>query len=206
MVGAAAGLSAKGRAAALCAALACALSAGAAGYDSQFRIGGQCREGAAQGGYTLHAADGRLRVQGAFSQGQRVGSFIFWSATGVRVAHLPFDADELNGTLSLWYPDSGRPGTESPRKMTAGYRTGRRHGLTRSWYPGGRLRAEYDYADGSLVSARAWSETGRAYDEARARDLAERDRAADVEYVETLLALVRRHMPDCAPPPAQQPA
>jgi hypothetical protein len=199
-------LTARDRIAALCLALACALPAAAAARaDPTFRVGGQCRDGAAQGGYTLHAGDGRLRVQGAFSQGQRVGSFIFWSTAGVRVAHLPFDADELNGTVSLWYPDA-RPATEAPRKSTAGYRNGRRHGLTRSWYPGGRLRAESDYADGSLVSARAWSETGRPYDEARAREIAERDRAADVEYVDTLLALVRRHMPDCTPPPAQQPA
>ena len=206
MVGpAAAGLTARGRSAALCVALACAAvpaAAAAAGPDPGFRGGGQCREGAAQGGYTLRAGDGRLRVQGAFSQGQRVGSFIFWSATGVRLAHLPFDTDELNGTVSLWYPEA-RPGSEPPRRMTAGYRAGRRHGLTRSWYPGGRLRAEFEYADGSLVSARAWTEAGRAYDDDHARELAERDAAGDVEYLDTLLALVRRHMPDCTPPPQQ---
>lgn len=203
MVGAAAaGLSA----AALYLAAACAAPAmGAVRADAGFRIDGQCRDGAAQGGYKLHAADGRLRVQGAFNQGQRVGSFIFWNATGVRIAHLPFDGDSLDGTVSLWYPDA-RAAAEPARRMTAGYRAGERHGLTRAWYPGGRLRAEFDYADGNLVSARAWTESGRAYDEAHARALAERDRADDVEYLDSLLALVRRHMPDCSPPPAQQPA
>jgi len=205
VVGAAAGLIGRGCAAAVCAALACAPpAAGAERPDPQFRISGQCREGAAQGGYTLHAADGRLRVQGAFNQGQRVSSFIFWSARGVRVAHLPFDADDLSGTVSLWYEAGGRAVAEPPRKLTAVYRAGRRNGLTRSWYPGGRLRGEFEYRDDTLVSARAWSELGKPYDEARARDLAERERAADVEYLDTLLTLVRRHMPDCTPPPAQQ--
>ena len=201
MVGATAGL----RFFAGCLVLACALPVAAAERpDAQFRVGGQCREGTAQGGYTLHA-DGRLRVQGAFNQGQRVGSFIFWTASGVRIAHLPFDADELSGTVSAWYPQA-RAGAEPPRRMIAGYRKGQRHGLTRSWYPGGRLRTEFEYADGTLVSARAWSEAGRPYDDDRAREVAERDRAADVEYLDSLLALVRRHMPDCTPPPAQQPA
>lgn len=206
MVGTAGQLIARGRAGAACLMLAAAMGASAAQRaDPALRVTGQCRDGQPQGGYTLHAADGSLRVQGAFSQGQRVGSFIFWSAAGVRIAHLPFDADELNGTVSFWYADAP-PGAEPARRLTAGYRAGARHGLTRSWYRGGRLRGEFDYADGTLVSARAWSETGRAYDEARARALAERDRADDVEYLETLLATVRRHLPDCVPPPAQQPA
>jgi len=53
---------------------------------------------------------------------------------------------------------------------------------------------------------RAFSPAGVAYDESRARAMAERDRAADVEYLDTLLATVRHHQPDCAPPPPQQPA
>jgi len=123
----------------------------------------------------------------------------------VRIAHVPFDADLVNGTVSLWYADA-RDGAEPAHKLTAEYRAGERHGLTRSWYPDGRLRAEYDYAAGVLESARAFSPAGGAYDESRARAMAERDRAADVEYLDTLLATVRHHQPDCAPPPPQQPA
>jgi hypothetical protein len=151
----------------------------------------------------LRAGDGRLRVQGAFNQGQRVGSFIFWTARGTRVAHVPFDADRINGTLSLWY-DEAADDRDGPRKLVAGYRAGERHGLTRSWYADGRLRAEYDYREGALISARAWSDAGLAYDEARSRAMADADRAVDAEYLDALLATVRRHLPDCAPPPAQQ--
>jgi hypothetical protein len=206
MVGAPARLSARG-AGALVLAFACAVAAPAHGQGPErgWLISGQCREGVPQGGYQLRGADGRLRIQGAFNQGQRVGSFIFWSPAGVRVAHLPFDGDVLDGTVSLWYAELG-DATEPARKLTAEYRRGERDGLTRSWYPDGRLRAEYEYAAGTLRSARAYAPTGAAFEEVQARAMAEQDRAADVEYVESLLATVRRHQPDCAPPPPQQPA
>jgi len=193
-----------GRRAAVIAVAALACTAGVvAASDEAYRVTGQCREGHAQGGYTLRAMDGTLRVQGAFNQGQRVGSFIFWTSSGMRVAHLPFDNDVLAGTVSLWYADV-RAGPEPPRKLEAAYRRGERHGQTRSWYASGQRRGEYEYIDGELRSARAWSETGDAYDEAAARALADRDRAADTDYLDALLAVVRRHLPDCTPPPAQQ--
>ena len=192
-------VSARLRCAAAFAGLLLACAAYADGPGEAFAVAGQCRDGQPQGGYALRAADGRLRVQGAFSQGHRVGSFIFWSSSGVRVAHLPFDADALSGTVSLWYARPGRD-AEPPRKLEAGYRQGVRHGQTRSWYADGRRRAELDFADGVLTSARAWSDAGVALDEAEARALAERDQAADAEYLDSLLAIVRRHLPDCAPP------
>lgn len=205
MVGAPPGLTgAARRAAVLALALLTCAAGGAAASDDAYRITGQCREGLAQGGYALRSTDGTLRVQGAFNQGQRVGSFIFWTSGGVRVAHLPFDNDVLAGTVSLWYAGSARPGAESPRKLEATYRQGERHGQTRSWYASGHARGEYEYVDGELRGARAWSESGTAYDEAAARALAERDRAADADYIDTLLAIVRRHLPDCAPPPPRQ--
>ena len=204
MVGAPQELIRAGRRAAALALAALACAAGVAGAsDEAYRVTGQCREGHAQGGYTLRSMDGALRVQGAFNQGQRVGSFIFWTSDGVRVAHLPFDSDVLAGTVSLWYADA-QAGAEPPRKLEAVYRNGERHGQTRSWYASGQRRGEYEYVEGELRSARAWTETGAAYEDAAARALAERDRAADTDYIDTLLAVVRRHLPDCTPPPAQQ--
>jgi hypothetical protein len=204
VVGTPQGLIAQARRAAGVAAVALACAAGTTlASDEALHITGQCREGHAQGGYALHSPDGRLRVQGAFNQGQRVGSFIFWTAAGVRVAHLPFDSDVLAGTVSLWYAEAAS-GAESPRRLEAVYRQGQRHGQTRSWYASGNARAEYEYADGTLRGARAWTESGAPYDDAAARALAERDRAADADYLDTLLTIVRRHLPDCTPPPPQQ--
>jgi hypothetical protein len=109
----------------------------------------------------------------------------------------------LAGTVSLWYAGA-QAGAEPPRKLEAVYRQGARHGQTRSWYSSGQRRGEFEYVDGEFRSARAWTEAGAAYDEAAARGLAERDRAADADYIDTLLAVVRRHLPDCTPPPPQQ--
>lgn len=194
-----------GAASRLTAAAAIALLAGAAPLraapDDALHAEGQCREGRMQGGYSLRSADGSLRARGAYNLGQRVGSFIFWNAAGARIAHLPFDADLLSGTVALWY--EAATATEGAHRLEAAYRQGERHGPTRAWYPSGRLRLEADYADGALQSARAWSEGGAAYDADEARALAEQEREADAQYVEALVALVRRHPPDCsAPPPA----
>jgi hypothetical protein len=191
------------RAAVMAAAMLACAGGVAVASDEAYRVTGQCRDGHAQGGYALRSMDGTLRVQGAFNQGQRVGSFIFWTSGGARIAHLPFENDVLAGTVSLWYADAPA-GAEPPHKLEAVYRQGARHGQTRSWYASGQRRGEYEYVDGELRSARAWSEAGAAYEEAAARALAERDRTADADYIDTLLAIVRRHLPDCTPPPAQQ--
>jgi hypothetical protein len=160
----------------------------------------QCRSGKAQGGYALRAANGRLRAQGAYNQGQRTGSFFFWSADGARIAQLPFDADVLSGTLSLWYDGAD---AKPARKLQARYRGGERDGITRMWSVEGRLRGEFEYVDGALAAHRAWDESGAALPEADARDLALRERDETAAFVATLLATLTQHPPDCRPPPAR---
>ena len=154
-----------------------------------------CRDGSPQGPYQLRTPDGRLRVAGAFNGGRRTGSFIFWSNNGVRVAHVPYDEDERNGTLATWYP--GRPGVEPARRFESAWRRGRREGLTRSWYADGRRRSETEYAEGVLVTTAGWSDAGARLGDEAARALAQRDaEAADAEYAE-LDRLVREHLPRC---------
>lgn len=170
------------------------------GRQDGWRISGQCRSGRAQGAYVVHAADGRMRVQGAYNHGQRAGSFFFWSADGTRIAQLPFDDDVLSGTLSLWYDGAGG---EPLRKLEAAYRNGERDGPTRLWSADGRLRGEFEYAGGRLGSQRAYDDAGMPLPDEQARALAERERAETGRFVEDLLATLRRHPPDCHPPPAR---
>ncbi len=158
-------------------------------------INASCRDGSPQGPYHLRTPDGRLRVAGAFNNGKRTGSFIFWSNDGVRVAHVPYDEDERNGTVATWYP--GRPGVEPARRFESSWRRGRREGLTRSWYADGRRRSETEYADGALVATVGWSDAGARLGDEAARSLAQRDaEAADAAYAE-LDRLVREHLPRC---------
>ena len=92
---------------------------GAASADAQTPIAqGACRDGVPHGAWQIAAGGGRLRALGAFNRGKRTGSFIFWNAAGVRIAHVPYEEDEKNGTLALWYPTLAR-GPDAQQRLEA---------------------------------------------------------------------------------------
>lgn len=159
-------------------------------------VDGSCRDGQPHGRYELRNGDGALRVAGAFNYGKRTGSFIFWTAAGARVAHIPYEEDVRNGTLATWY-DVRRAGGEPPRRFESVWRQGMRDGLTRTWYVDGRHRSETEYARGRQVASAGWTNAGTRLTERAARDLAERDAAAADAYYAELETLVRNHLPRC---------
>ena len=159
-------------------------------------VSGSCRDGQPHGAYELRMPDGKLRVAGAFNHGKRIGSFLFWSASGARIAHLPFDDDLLSGTVALWYLPANAK-TEPKPKLEAAYANGLMTGGTRSWYPDGRARAEFRYDQGVLAEARAWNAKGAVLSDAESRAMAARDRAADEQFYNTLLRIVRDNPPPC---------
>lgn len=191
------------RAAALAAALLGASPAQAA-EPRGMQVAGSCRDGQPHGAYQLRDADGRLRVAGAFNRGKRTSSFIFWSSSGVRIAHLPYDEGVVSGTVSLWYAEVPR-GAEPRQKLEAVYAAGTPDGPARSWHANGMRRAVFVYARGTLVDAQAWTPAGAKQDEAAARALAERDAAADRRYYASLEAIVDTHPPRCDAPAAPAP-
>lgn len=140
--------------------------------------------------------DGQLRVAGAFNQGKRIGSFLFWSSSGVRIALLPYDEDVKSGTVALWYSVT-KPKTDPKPKLESVYANGRFAGGTRSWYPDGRPRAEFRYENGVLAEARAWTAKGAPLSEADARTMAARDSASDEQFYNTLEGIVRDNPPQC---------
>ena len=180
------------------AAAACVALAACAASAQELTVDGSCRDGRPHGAYEVKGPGGTVRAVGAFAKGRRTGTFLFWSGAGARIALLPYDDDALSGTVALWYPPSGRAGDARPR-LEAGYSRGRPSGVTRSWFPDGRLRAEYRYADGVLTAARAFTAAGAAMPDADARALAQRDLAADDREVAALEAFVRAHAPRCDP-------
>lgn len=159
-------------------------------------VSGSCRDGQPHGAYELRMPDGKLRVAGAFNHGKRIGSFLFWSASGARIALLPFDDDAISGTVALWYLAANAK-TEPKPKLEAAYAHGLPVGGTRSWYPDGRPRTEFRYDQGVLAEARAWSAKGTTLSEAESRAMAARDRAADEQFYNTLLRIVRDNPPPC---------
>lgn len=158
-------------------------------------VDGGCRDGQPHGRYELRD-HGKLRAVGAFNHGKRTGSFIFWTARGSRVAHIPYDDDLRNGTLATWY-ETRITGAEPARRFESMWRRGAREGLTRTWYAGGRRRSETEYERGRPVTTAGWTDTGTRLNEPAAREVAERDAiAADAYYME-LETLVRDHLPHC---------
>jgi len=179
-------------------AFACAALLAASASAQNLAVEGSCRDGLPHGAYEVKGAGGQVRVVGAFSRGRRTGSFLFWSSAGVRIAQLPYDDDALSGTLALWHAPPGRGGEPVP-KLEAVYAQGRLAGLKRSWYPDGRLRAEFRYDQGTLASARAFTESGKAMPDADARAMAERDLRTDDAFFASLDAMVRANLPRCEP-------
>ena len=180
------------------AALAAAALVSASAAAQDYVVEGACRDGQPHGAYELKGRQGEVRVVGAFNRGKRTGSFLFWSGAGARIAQLPYEDDVLNGMVAAWYLPRDR-GAAEVQKLEAGYARGRLSGVTRSWLPDGRDRAEFRYRDGTLVAAAAFGTNGKALPAADARALAERDRATDQRFIESLEAIVRANLPRCEP-------
>jgi antitoxin component YwqK of YwqJK toxin-antitoxin module len=159
-------------------------------------VSGSCRDGAPNGAYELRMADGRLRVVGAFAKGRRTGTFLFWDASGARIAEIPYENDLKTGTVALWY-DPAKARADPPRKLEAAYVVGTLHGIKRSWHPNGNPRTEFRYERGVLVEARAWVESGAPLSESEARAIAARDLGTDDGSYATLEALVAEYPPRC---------
>jgi hypothetical protein len=174
----------------------CVAAGAATAQSPEWQVDGTCRDGQPHGRYELRSANGTLRVTGAFNHGKRTGSFIFWSASGARVAHIPYDEDVRNGTLATWY-EPRDAATEPLRRVESMWRHGERDGLTRSWHSDGHRRTQAQYEHGRAVTAAGWLNTGTRLSERQARDLALRDAAgADREYAE-LETLLQEHLPHC---------
>jgi hypothetical protein len=178
--------------------LALALAAHAAGAPGEtLAVRGSCRDGYAHGVYELRGEDGRLRVQGAFNRGLRTSSFLYWTANGIRVAHLPYDdGGAIGGTVALWHPQT-LPGREARQKLEAAYAKGERHGVTRSWFANARPRGEYVYERGVLVSAKAWNAFGVPLADSAAHAQAVRDAEEDARFFASLDAMVDANLPSC---------
>ena len=190
-----------GQGASLTRLLAVATSIAAATAFAQspgFVVDGGCRDGQPHGHYELRTRGGDLRVAGAFNHGKRTGSFIFWSESGARVAHIPYDDDARNGTIATWYEAVATPGNAEPRRrFESMWRHGERHGLTRTWNADGRRRSETEYEHGRQVARTGWSDAGARLSDRAAQGIAARDAAAADRVYAELEALVRGHLPQC---------
>jgi antitoxin component YwqK of YwqJK toxin-antitoxin module len=172
-----------------------AASGDAASAAGRFEVVGACRDGVPNGAYELRMSDGRLRAAGAFALGKKTGTFIFWAASGGRIAVVPYDEDLKTGTVARWYTNAS--GGESGRRLEAPFSENLLHGIERSWHPNGVERSERRYEHGTLVSASAWDKRGTPLPQAQAMRLAAQDQAADERFLAELDASVQAHRPRC---------
>lgn len=168
----------------------------AAASGQKFEVTGACRAGVPNGAYELRTQDGRLRVAGAFAQGRKTGTFIFWSSRGARIAVIPYEDDARTGTVALWYFSPGA-NREQGRKLEAPYHGNALHGIKRSWHRDGARRAEFRYDHGVLIEAHAWGAAGQPLSAVDARALADVDASSDERYYDTLEQIVRDNSPRC---------
>jgi hypothetical protein len=182
-----------GTAGALASGLILAALAPAAGAET-FSAIGACRAGLPNGAYELRMPDGRLRVAGAFVQGRKTGTFIFWTASGARSAVIPYDDDAKTGTVALWYTAADR---ELARKLEAPFKDNRLNGIVRSFRANGALRGEFRYEHGTMVVAQAWDQRGIRLSDAQALRLAPLEMEAAERVYAGLEAIVHEHPPHC---------
>ncbi|MGH8798995.1 MAG: toxin-antitoxin system YwqK family antitoxin [Casimicrobiaceae bacterium] len=177
------------------AALSIAAAAGS-GAQQPLEPVGVCRDNEPNGAYEVVTSDGHVRAVGAFTQGRKTGTFVFWTGDGARVAVVPYNNDVWNGTIATWYTASGR-GRELGPRSEAPYVEGKLHGVKRAWYASGAPSVEVRYEHGTLVDAKGWTQDGAPLATAEARGLAERTLDADEALYAALDALVREHLPQC---------
>jgi hypothetical protein len=182
-----------GTAGALALGLILAAAAPAASAET-FSVVGACRAGLPNGAYELRMPDGRLRIAGAFAQGRKTGTFIFWTAGGARSAVIPYDDDAKTGTVALWYTAAGH---ELARRIEAPYAYNQLHGIVRAFYSNGAPRAELRYEHGTMVVAEAWDQHGARLSPAQAQRLAVGEVRAAERVYSGLEALVHEHPPRC---------
>lgn len=161
-----------------------------------FDVVGACRNGVANGAYELRTQDRNLRVVGAFAHGRKTGTFIFWNSSGARVAVIPYQDDEMAGTVAFWYTVPGAR-RELQRKLEAPYVENRLHGIKRSWNPRGGRRSEFRYQRGVLSDAKAWEDNGTPRPKTEALAQAATDEVTDKQLFAALEALIHDHPPHC---------
>ena len=133
---------------------------------------------------------------GAFTQGRKTGTFIFWNSSGARVAVIPYQDDDKAGTVALWYTAPGAR-RELRRKLEAPYVENRLQGIKRSWYPRGTRRAEVRYQRGFLIDATAWEDDGTPRPKPEAEAQAAADEISDKQLFAVLETLIYNHLPHC---------
>jgi hypothetical protein len=165
-----------------------------------YTVRGSCASGTPDGPYELVLPSGRTQVSGSFVRGAKEGLFVIYSSSGARIAEIPYHDDSFEGTIKLWYMPDAPSDTPTRRKLESSYVSGLRDGPSSSWYPDGTPRGEATYAQGVLVSALAWDQSGMPLGADEARRMATSDVEADRELYSAYELVIRENPVRCQQP------
>jgi antitoxin component YwqK of YwqJK toxin-antitoxin module len=167
-----------------------------AALGTHYEVRAECEGNVASGSYELILPDGTIQVTGVFLDGHRKGVFTFYYSTGEKVAEIPYDRDQISGTVNLWYgPETG----SGRKKLTTQYRKGLLEGPTVGWYPDGSVRERSTYVNGVLEATEFRDQQGRRLSHAAALVQVESARDADRQYFNILSGVVQENSPSCPP-------
>jgi antitoxin component YwqK of YwqJK toxin-antitoxin module len=146
---------------------------------TSYTVKGSCASGTPDGPFELVLPNGRTQVAGSFDRGAKEGLFVIYSSSGAKIAEIPYHEDSFQGAITLWYMPTSPSDARTRRKLDSSYDSGLRHGLSSSWYPDGTQRGEATYAQGTLVKAIGWSQSGVPLSSDEALRMANSDAEAD---------------------------
>jgi hypothetical protein len=114
------------------------------------------------GAYRAFYPGGRLKVEGQFDEGLRVGGWTYWHGNGIgpgrgqKKEEGEYRAGREHGRWTRWH-------SLGPRREEGEYRQGVRQGRWTFWSELGQILREGEYRDGQEVGVwRAWSPSGTA--------------------------------------------
>jgi len=133
-----------------------------------------------------------LMLEGNLLAGKMHGTWTAWASTGDRLAVLSYVDGLRSGPFQMWYGPFGDPSARGRLKLEGACERGRFHGSVVRYFPNGARRSVRVYDQGALVSAQYWSENRTELSSVQAEEAALAEVASDINYLETLEAMVRQ--------------
>lgn len=124
--------------------------------------------------------------------GRPEGRWTLWDESGTKVAELTYRDGYFDGSIAFWHGAQAGPALRGKLKCRGMFVDGQWQGLTRTYWPNGRIRSERTYEADNVVAAMAFDPQGGALSEAEASKVAAADEQQDNALLDAFDELIRR--------------
>lgn len=132
------------------------------------------------------------QAAGECRHGKPEGRWTLWDESGTKVAELTYRDGYFEGAVAFWHGAQAGPRLRGKLKARGAFVDGQWHGLTRTYWPDGRVRSERTYETDNLIDAQAFDQQGTALSEEEARKVAAADEEMDNALLDALDEYIRR--------------